>query len=225
MRRLAALGLSLLGLGFALLLGRSQSWVVFDDFARVLGMTLSGSVGQAILNFITPILYTSFGFVLSMFYEQVKRRHDQEVTIRAETRRRIPDLVQPLLDLIYTTCKGLLLLTTCDPGGWYQARPNACKDAAAEIECSLSRLKDFVRDNRSVILLYLPSHFLWVFAKLEADVQSNILAPICGGTSISRNHLKNSLLLLMDLEDDLRTISGLKTGRKLRSVSRLKISL
>lgn len=200
--------------------GRSA---VSSDLGSTLVSTDMGSLGEKALSILTPILYTSFGFLLNFIYERAKRRQDQELSIRTETRTHIRDLIAPLLDLMFDNCKWLLALETHDIGHAVGLRPTDPHDVAMNLESSLSKLTNFVKENRSTILLYLPKHFVWVFAKLEADIRSNILRPLLAKGDVSNEAVRNALLLFTDLEDDLRTVAGLDLGKNLRSVRRLNI--
>jgi hypothetical protein len=54
----------------------------------------------------------------------------------------------------------LLTLETQERRNGLGLRPMAQSDVAMNLESALSKLADFVRENRSTILLYLPKHFI-----------------------------------------------------------------
>ena len=112
------------------------------------------------------------GYVIRLFEEKRRRTHEKEVEYRKELRKHLPNLIEPLYQLLANLWYSLIELTNPDyveyDNGIILVKGHKLIKPIKKAQEALANLSDFVTKNESKLNLLLPHPLQsWQYMNLE----------------------------------------------------------
>jgi len=156
------------------------------------------------------------GYAIRWLEEKRRRTHEKETEYRKELKKHIPDLIEPLFNLLIDLWQSLASLIERKAGDERVVGGSEVNKRLQEVAQSYHNLHTFVMENRKRLDFLMP-HALqsWQYARIESYVQG-ILGNVIDGKGNSK-HIIDVINTIMKLQKDLQKVVGFEMKIDLES--------
>lgn len=157
------------------------------------------------------------GFLMNLYAESRKRKHEREIEYRKEIKKHLDDLIKPLFNLLQNLWGSLAVLQVSLSHKESIVKGKTVNDLLAETQNAYQALNVFTKSRYEEMSLLLPSPFPWVFAPLDELIYYKIIEPIAQGKE-PIDDITVAINSLMKIQKNLRRLIGFEIDVEMEKV-------